>query len=47
MSETITPTILDCNHVEIRDGKCATTDCHNFVDLDPSWDYRLPEQYRG
>jgi hypothetical protein len=25
--------ILDCGHVEFKRGKCATTDCPNFIGL--------------
>lgn len=31
MSQTITPVILECGHVEIRKGHCATTDCHLYI----------------
>jgi hypothetical protein len=27
----MTPVVLDCGHVEYRPGKCATTDCRNYV----------------
>jgi hypothetical protein len=27
--------ILDCGHVEWKKGKCATTDCPNFLGDDP------------
>jgi len=26
------PTILDCGHIEVKNGHCATTDCPNFID---------------
>jgi hypothetical protein len=26
------PVKLDCGHIEIRKGHCATTDCPRFVD---------------
>ena len=40
------PVILDCEHVELRDGHCATTDCPNYVGIHESWNYVLPEKYR-
>lgn len=42
--------ILSCQHVELKDESCATTDCPNFIDrprIDPSWNYVLPAQYQG
>jgi hypothetical protein len=26
------PVILDCGHIEIKNGYCATIDCPNFID---------------
>jgi len=31
MSQTPTVAILNCGHIAIRPGQCATTDCPNFV----------------
>lgn len=28
--------ILDCGHVEIEEGCCATTDCRNYVNRQPT-----------
>lgn len=47
MREPEPPTILSCGHVSVKDDRCATTDCPNYVGIDESWNYRLPEEYLG